>query len=229
MKILAIDTSSKLCGVCILEDCEEIFRIDRITDKSHSERLMPIIYETFSNVSFNLKDINLIVCDKGPGSFTGIRIGIATAKAFLDSLNIPAIGISSLEALAYNVNTEGLICSLLDSKNDNCYFALYELKNSEYKEIEKPQAVSISELIEILAKFNKKITFVGDGVDVFQKRISSEINNPTFSSANEINSFNLGRAGFSKYSNGISDTLLPMYLRKPQAQRQLEEKLKKGL
>ena len=130
MKILSIDTSSQTCGVCILDDLKELKRIDIITEKSHSIRLMPIIKNIFDELPFSLADIDLIVCDKGPGSFTGIRIGVATAKAFSDSLNIPLIGISSLEALAYKQHTNNKIftCSILDAKNDNCYAALYKWK-----------------------------------------------------------------------------------------------------
>lgn len=102
MKILSIETSSKICGVAVLEDTTILKEISLDNGLTHSETLMPIIKQILDNLNLSLKDIDLIVCDKGPGSFTGIRIGIATAKAFSDSLDIPSIGISSLEALCYN-------------------------------------------------------------------------------------------------------------------------------
>ena len=92
MKILSIDTSSKICGVAVLEDNNLIKEVAQDNGLTHSETLMPIIKETLEEVSLSLNDIDLIVCDKGPGSFTGIRIGVATAKAFSDSLNIQGIG-----------------------------------------------------------------------------------------------------------------------------------------
>ena len=166
MKILCIDTSSKLCGVAILDDTTLIKKIELDNGLTHSESLMPLIDQILKECNLNLNDINLLVSDIGPGSFTGIRIGIATVKAFADSLNIPCIGISSLEVLAYNVSTDGLICSTIDCKNDNCYFALYELKNGNYKVLEPPTSESISNVLDLLnSKYeNKNITFVGDGI-----------------------------------------------------------------
>ena len=134
MKILSIDTSSNICGVSILDDSNLICNLDNDTGRTHSENLMPMIKGALSKSNLTLNEIDLIVCDIGPGSFTGIRIGIATVKAFNDSLNIPCIGISSLEALAYNINNNSsLVCSILDSKNDNCYFALYERKEKLFE------------------------------------------------------------------------------------------------
>ena len=143
MKILSVTTSSNVCGISILENDKLICSLDSNTGRTHSENLMPMIDKIFKKTNLSLSDINLIVCDIGPGSFTGIRIGVASVKAFCDSLSIPCIGISSLEGLAYNVNCDGYICSLIDRKHDNCYFALYELHNGIYKQLIEPQASSI--------------------------------------------------------------------------------------
>ena len=229
MKTLAIDTSSKLCGVCILEDKKELIRIDKITNKSHSEKLMPIISDAFSKTNLDLNDIDLIVCDKGPGSFTGIRIGVATTKGFADSLNIKTIGVSSLEVLAFNVKTPGYICSIINAKNNNCYFAVYKFENNTYTQIENPQATSVEEMTKIIKKyFNKKdsntlFTFVGDGVDTFFEILNTKFSSANFSNINEINSYNLGLAGICKLENNDSSDILPLYLRKSQAER-LSEK-----
>ena len=99
------------------------------------------------------------------GSFTGIRIGIATVKAFQDSLSIPCIGVSSLESLAYLVNKNGFILSLIDCKNDNCYFALYEKRNQNYYEIVPPSADTINDALNLCNKklsHENSIYFVGD-------------------------------------------------------------------
>ena len=218
MKILCVDTSSKLCGVAILEDTTLIKKIELDNGLTHSESLMPLIKQILQECNLTLNDIDLLVSDIGPGSFTGIRIGIATVKAFADSLNIPCIGINSLETLAYNVQKDSLICSTIDCKNDNCYFALYELKNGIYKELEPPKAESISDVLDLLnTKYQKQnITFVGDGIK--ENSIS-----------NYLDIKNLGIAGFNKFvsNDKNGEEILPMYLKKPQAERQLEEKLKK--
>ena len=236
MKILSIDTSSNICGVSILEDKKLICNLDSNTGRTHSENLMPMIKDAFSKSNLSLNDINLIACDIGPGSFTGIRIGIATVKAFHDSLNIPCIGISSLESLAYNVDdNSNLVCSILDCKNSNCYFALYERRENYFEELIEPQAESIDSTIAILNSYlednfnNSSITFVGDGAENFKNQISNVFKNAIFldPKQNILNSYNLGLCGFEKYQNGISnEDILPLYLKKPQAQRLLEQRLK---
>lgn len=236
MKILSIDTSSDVCGVSILEDNNLICKLDTVTGRTHSENLMPMIDQALKQSNLELKNFDLIVCDKGPGSFTGIRIGIATAKSFHDSLEIPCIGINSLEALAYNVNDSKYICSILDCKNDNCYFALFEKTENLLENLIEPQADDISSALSILKSYcedtidNSKITFVGDGISVFKNQIKSYFENAEFVSKNLciLDSYNLGLCGYYKYKNGLlnEEELLPLYLKKPQAQRQLEEKLK---
>ena len=235
MKILSIDTSSPLCGAAILEDTKLLDKIELNNGVTHSESLMPLIKELLEKNNLELKDFGLLVCDIGPGSFTGIRIGIATVKAFSDSLNIPCIGLTSLETLAYNIKEPGLICSTIDCKNDNCYFALYENKNNsdssnvnnsfDYSILEEPCSKSREEILNLLnVKYsNKVIHFVGDGI-------------PLESTDYNLDVYNLGLAGFKKFYNNnnnnnnnnnfTSEKLLPLYLKKPQAQIQLEEKLK---
>lgn len=216
MKILCIDTSSKLCSVAILEDTRLINKIELDNGLTHSETLMPLIKKILNDSNISLKDINLLVSDIGPGSFTGIRIGVATCKAFSDSLNIPCIGISSLEVLANNVKKDGLICSTINCKNDNCYFALYELVDHVYNVIEEPCAKTVQEVLNLLnLKYsNKSIQFVGDGL-------------PLESTNCNLNVENLGIAGYRKFISrkNADEDVLPLYLKKPQAQKQLEEKL----
>lgn len=228
MKLLCIDTASNVCGVSILEDKNLICKLDTDTGRTHSENLMPMIENAFSKTSLSLKDIDLIVCDKGPGSFTGIRIGVATAKAFHDSMNIPCIGVSSLESLAYNVRNNGYICSILDCKNENCYFAVYKLNDGIYTEIIKPSADTVQNLLTILKNYEDTITFVGDGALIYQNEISLEITNACFipKDKNILDSYTLGLVGLDRYLKKDLDDVLPLYLKKPQAQRQLEKKLK---
>ena len=211
MKILSIDTASDVCGVSILENNNLIEKFDVITKESHSQRLMPII--------------DLIVCDIGPGSFTGIRIGVATVKAFCDSKDIIPIGISSLESLAYSIkNNSKIICSIINAKNDNCYFALYEKsKDNTLQTLIEPEVNSYN--LDTLD--NKVISFVGDGSKVYKDKILEIFPNSIISNEKNdiLDSYNLGLAGFDKYSSGEEiEELLPLYLKKPQAQIQLEKK-----
>ncbi len=220
MKILCIDTSSKLCSVAILENTTLINKLELDNGLTHSETLMPLIKNLLESCNLSLTDIDLLVSDVGPGSFTGIRIGVATCKAFSDSLNIPCIGISSLEVLAYNIKNDGIICSTIDCKNDNCYFALYKLQDGIYNVLEEPCAKSVDEVLDLLKKqySDKTIKFVGDGI-------------PSKSTNCYLNVENLGIAGYKKFINthNTGEELLPLYLKKPQAQKQLEAKLKENI
>lgn len=255
MKILSIDTSSNVCGVAILENTNLICKLDTNTGRTHSENLMPMIDEALKKSESKPSDINLIVCDIGPGSFTGIRIGIATAKAFSDSLSIPCVGVSSLETLAFGMmffgteqkcisqtfenkveifqNEIKYVCSIIDCKNDNCYFALYEKRNDGLITLIEPQAESVENALAILNSYCQDtlncapVAFCGDGSEVYRSTIEQSFENSIFPSSdfNVLNSEALGLAGFSKFNSGeeLKD-VLPLYLKKPQAQRQLEEK-----
>ena len=240
MKILSIDTASNICGVSILEDEKLICNLDTDTGRTHSENLMPMIEQAFNKTNLSLKNIDLITCDIGPGSFTGIRIGVATTKAFNDSLNIPCVGVSSLEALAYNlkdnINENDITCSIIDCKNNNCYFALYEKKHDIFKTLIEPQAESVEACLSILKSYcedtleNTSIYFIGDGPEIYKNIIQDTFPSAKFADTdlNNLNSYSLGLAGLNHFNNGsISEEVLPLYLKKPQAQRLLEEKEKK--
>lgn len=240
MKVLSIDSSSNICGVSILDDENLICNLDEDTGRTHSENLMPMIDNAFKKSNLHLKDIDLIVCDIGPGSFTGIRIGVATAKGFHDSLNIPLVGISSLEALAYNlrndVDDNSLVISIIDCKNDNCYFSLFEKMGNVFQALIEPQSDSIESTLSIIKTYIEDnflsippIYIIGDGSKIYEDKIKEVFENANFSKDknNLLNSYSLGIAGIKHFSNYFcEEDVLPLYLKKPQAQRQLEEKLK---
>lgn len=232
MKILAIDTSSSICSVAILEDKTVIIEKHNNDKKTHSQKLMPLIDDILKEANLSLDDIDLLACGQGPGSFTGIRIGISTVKAFADVKNIPIIGVTSLESLAYNIKQEGLIASVIDAKHDNVYFGLYELKNETYKVICEPISDSINNVIDILKQYSDKmITFVGDGSVVHQTLITNQLNNCNFASENDNiqTSISIGKSAFDKYKSSSYEpeyTLSPIYLKKSQAEINLENSKK---
>lgn len=221
MKILSIDTSSTLCAVAVLEDTILIKENILNDTKNHSEKIMPVIAQTLKEANLELKDIGLIVCDKGPGSFTGIRIGVATVMSFVDSLNLNAIGISSLECLLYNAlnkTNASYVCSLIDAKNDNVYFELFAINNNMPTSIISADCKNINELITLLNGYDN-ICFVGDGAVAHKSLLESDLNNVTFAEKNQISSYSLGLAGLNAYNSGRRNDLLPLYLRKSQAER----------
>ena len=226
MKILSIDTASNLCTVSVLENESCLKEIIVDDARNHSEKIMPVIEQVLQETNLSLNDIDLIVCDKGPGSFTGIRIGVGTVLAFRDSLNIQCVGISSLEALAYNAQNEGYICSLIDAKNNNVYYGLFELKNNEYTQIGNFEFKNIEDVVSLLKQYSSPVTFVGDGSVLYEEFIKNNLNNCNFCDKNDLSSVSLGIAGLNSFKNGKQTSLMPLYLRKSQAERALEEKLK---
>lgn len=217
MKILCIDTSSNICSIALLEDTNLIKELVISDSKTHSENLMPLVKELLDATQVSLSEINLIACDNGPGSFTGIRIGIATIKAFSEVYNIPIVSVSSLECLAYNSSSE-TICSLIDAKNNQVYCGIF---NSEHLLLEDYIADDINVVISHIEKYSN-VEFVGDGSIAHKELLTNTFPTSTFCSNNVQHATNLGKSAFYKYSTGkydSADTVLPMYLRKSQAER----------
>lgn len=216
MKILAISTSSNIASVAISNNDDCIKELNINNNKTHSETLIPLIQELLNVTKINLSDINLIACDIGPGSFTGIRIGISSVKAIAESLNIPVIDISSLEALAYNVqnSTCDVICSLIDARNNEVYSGVFD---KDYNLLEDYLADNINVVCKILNKYTNVI-FVGDGAEVHQNLLTIK----NFSYDNVIHAKNICKCAYYKYKNNYTktpDLLTPLYLRKSQAER----------
>ena len=214
MLILGISTSSNIASVALSKDAECIKELNINNNKTHSETLLPLINELLSETNIKLQDINLIACDNGPGSFTGIRIGISTVKAIAESLNIPVIAVSSLEGLAYNIHDSECICSLIDARNNQVYCGLFD---SNHTLIGNYMADDINTILTVINQ-NKDILFVGDGAVAHKGLLN--INN--FRSDNLLHAKNINLCAFNKFSKGeilSADSILPMYLRKSQAER----------
>ena len=214
MLILGISTSSNIASVALSKDAECIKELNINNNKTHSEKLLPLINELLSETNIKLQDINLIACDNGPGSFTGIRIGISTVKAIAESLNIPVIAVSSLEGLAYNIHDSECICSLIDARNNQVYCGLFD---SNHTLIGNYMADDINTILPVINQ-NQGISFVGDGA--VAHKVLLNIND--FKSDNLLHAKNINLCAFNKFSKGeilSADSILPMYLRKSQAER----------
>lgn len=223
MKILAVDTSSKICAVAILEDSNTIDEIKLDNGKTHSENLMPILKEVLEKNNITLDKIDLIAVSVGPGSFTGIRIGIASIKSIAEVYKLPVASVTSLETLARNIETEDAdttIVSLIDAKNNQVYAGFfdnqYNLKEDEY-------ADDINVILEKASKYNKFV-FVGDGAKIHEELIKNKFANKeiVFAENNSQSAINTGKLGYKKFLESNlknADTILPIYLRKSQAER----------
>ena len=234
MKILSIDTSSKICSVSILEDTDLIIEKHIDNELTHSQKLMPLIDEILKENNIELSDLDLFACSIGPGSFTGVRIGVSTVKAFNDVTNIPIVSVSSLESLAYNTLNSNykkdakLVLSIIDAKNDNVYYGLFKRDEDNFECVEELDAKNIDEMIEILKKYHSSpILFVGDGAEKHQYHLLKHFSKATFveDKYNKQTSVSVGKAGYYHYINGNygdSNSITPLYLRKSQAERALE-------
>lgn len=228
MKILSLDTASDICSVCLLENDNVLLNKNINDKKTHSEKLMPLIKEVLDESNLNLTDIDLLAVNKGPGSFTGIRIGISTVKAFSDTLNIPALGISSLESLANNINLTGLVAVLIDAKNDNVYYGLFKKQENLYIPIGDFLAEHISVVLDSLSNFSEKITFLGNGSIIHKDLLHNKLKENAIFLDEKYSIPNAISIGKSAYYHFIKTdikncNLSPMYLKKSQAERALED------
>ncbi len=218
MKILAIDTSSKICSVALLENDNLIDKNELEDGKTHSENLMPLLDELLKRNKTDIKQINLISCSVGPGSFTGIRIGVATVKPIAEVLNIKIASVTSLETLARNVEENGTIVSLIDARNNQVYCGIFD---RDYNKKEEYLADDINNVIEHIEKYSNVIC-VGDGAELHKKLLNEKIENVKFVENNKELAENVGKIAYKKYlENNLcsADTLVPIYLRKSQAER----------
>ncbi len=227
MKILSVDTSSNVASVAITDDEKLICEITVNTKKTHSQMLMPMIDSALKQAELEISDIDLIVSANGPGSFTGLRIGVSAVKGIAHALDIPVVGVSILEAMAYNLPfCKYLISPIMDARRDQVYNAIYEWENEEILEVKAPRALSIEELTDELLKSGKKVVFLGDGVKVHREFIKEKMGDKAlFAPVSALEQKASGLAAAAKNKKAVSCyELSPTYLRKPQAERELEEK-----
>ena len=231
MIVLSIDSSSKVATVAILKDDVLLGEYILNDKREHSVILMPLIENLLKECNLSIDDIDGYVVSKGPGSFTGLRIGMATIKGMSFGNNKPYISISSLDALAYNlISFNGIICPIMDALRENVYTALYKNNNDSLEKIMDYTALDIDELVNLLKDKNEEVIFVGDGLYKHKKYICDNFPKAHFAPVhlNIIRASSLGELGLNLLKHGICDdsNSAPIYLKKPQAERELERRLK---
>ena len=217
MKNLAIDTSSEVCGVSLLEDDKLIDDNSLNNGRTHSENLMVLVKDILERNNVDLSQIGLISCVVGPGSFTGIRIGISSVKAMAEVYNIKIASITSLEVLAKSLNSKTNV-AIIDARNDQVYCGIFD-ENRDL--LEDYIADDINTAITKMSKYTG-IEVCGNGAEKFKSLILEKIPEAKFSGENLQKAENAGKVGFEKYLKNelvTADTVLPIYLRKSQAER----------
>ncbi|MGB4125250.1 MAG: tRNA (adenosine(37)-N6)-threonylcarbamoyltransferase complex dimerization subunit type 1 TsaB, partial [Dethiobacteria bacterium] len=177
--ILGIDTTTLACSVALLDDEALLAEFTLNIRKTHSERLMPLIDALLKESSIEREQLQAVAVAAGPGSFTGIRIGVSTARALAQGLAIPAVGVSTLQALAEAVPSPGaLICPLLDARRNELYSALYRREPAPPRSLElliPPAAVELGPFTERLKRYGEPIIFVGEGLAAHGPALASAL------------------------------------------------------
>ena len=231
MKILAIDTSGASLSVAVLEDEKVISDFYINTGLTHSETLAPLIDLAIKNSKINVSDIDLFAATVGPGSFTGLRIGIATVKAMALVTEKNCVAVSTLEAFAYACKDfEGYICSCIDARHGEVYNAIFKSESGILRRVTEDRAISIENLKNELKKLKCKIKLVGDCCKICYNEFLGENIEISLGYSRHIDAKSVGYIAFEKYHNdkAISpDQLNPKYLKLSQAERLLKEKRSK--
>lgn len=226
MKILALDTTGLVASVALLDENKTIAEFTTNYKKTHSQTIMPMVEYLKNMVDLDLSTIDYIACACGPGSFTGLRIGAATAKGLAHGLNIPIIPVPTLDALAYNMQGCGsIIVPIMDARRNQVYSAIYYCNNN-LNRVSEYMAQDIDEVISKVLEINENAVFLGDGVPVFKEKIEQY---KTFSiapvSANMQRAACVGAVALTMTDKAVQcNEFEIMYLRKSQAERELEEK-----
>lgn len=233
MKILAIDSSGLVASVAILDEDNLIAEYTINYKKTHSQTLLPMLDEIVKMTETDLSSVDAIAVAKGPGSFTGLRIGAATVKGLALALKKPIIGIPTLEGLAMNLyHCEGLICPLMDARRNQVYTGIYQYQDDGLKVVKEQAAVGIEEIIESLNAIGEKVVFLGDGVLVYREIIQEKMKIPYTFAPSHVNKQRASAVGFraidylkdEKYEDAGKFEL--DYLRLSQAERERMEKKK---
>lgn len=227
MNILAIDTSALTATAAVLADDILLGEISTTTRLTHSQTIMPMIDELLKKVSLDISDIDLFACSQGPGSFTGLRIGIGTVKGLAYGLGKKVVGVSTLEALAHNIAfTDCVISPIMDARRGQVYNALYKYNNGVLECKEAPRALSVEELC---SELTERTIFVGDGVKVYREKISALLGEKALFAPPQHCLQRAGSVAYAAINNEAVDAaeLTAVYLRKPQAERERENEERK--
>lgn len=233
MKILALDSSGIVASVAVIEDDTLLAEYTVNYKKTHSQTLLPMLDEIVKMTELELESIDAIAVAAGPGSFTGLRIGSATAKGLGLALKKPLVAVPTVDALAYNLyDAQGLICPIMDARRKQVYTGIYRYEDHKLATVKDQMAVGIEELLSMLNEMQEPVTFLGDGVPVFKDIIAEKLNVPySFAPAHlsRQRAGAVGALGVLYVKEGRTETAAehkPDYLRVSQAERERAGKLK---
>lgn len=235
MKLLAIEASGTVAGVCYYEDAKIVAEYMTDFKMTHSQTLLPMMDEMTKRIGLDLKTVDAIAVSGGPGSFTGLRIGSATAKGLAFALDKPIVNVPTLDAMAFGcTGFEGVVCPMMDARRNQVFAGFYHtgLRKEDFAVRQPAFADDIDAVLEQAAKFGGKIAFVGDGASLHEEKIRRKIPEAVFfpEFMNRQKACFVASLGAVMYERGEvekAEDHKPEYLRKSQAEREREERLKR--
>lgn len=231
MIILAIESSGMVASAAVVEENKVLAEFSVNNKKTHSQTLLPMISVLRKTLELELSDLDAVAVSKGPGSFTGLRIGSATAKGLALALEKPVVEVSSLEAMAYQVfGTDALICPMMDARRAQVYTSLFTFEGERFTRVTQDAPMSVEDRIAEVNRLGKTVIFLGDGVPVYETQIRTGCTVPFLFAPPYMNRQRSAALGllaveYAKQGKMVdADMHRPEYLRLSQAERERMEK-----
>lgn len=235
MKILAIDSSGLAATVALL--CDDVLTGEYTihNKKTHSQTLLPMIDAMMQMAATDVKELDAIAVAAGPGSFTGLRIGASTAKGLAQVLDIPIIGVPTLEGLAFNLEgADALACPMMDARRQQAYFGIYDVSSVRPAPVCGQAAAPVQEVIQKVNEIGRPVIFLGDGAPVFKEQLEQGVQVPFRMAADSVRYQRassvaaLGKLALAESKGMRAEQFAPVYLRKSQAERERMENISSG-
>ncbi len=233
MLILAFETSAKAAGVALMEDGKLLGESYQNTGLTHSQTLMVMAEDLMKQCGVCVADVTAVAVAAGPGSFTGVRIGVAAAKGFAWGAELPCCGVSTLEAMALGLGVwQGYVCPVMDARRSQVYQALFHVDCGNYTRIREDRAISLQELGEDIQNLSEPIFLVGDGSQLCYNTLLGKVPSLVLPAEHRMHQRGSGVAlaamRMLREGAACSGTeLVPNYLRLSQAERERNEKMQK--
>ena len=230
MLILAFESSARPASVALLRDGCLLSQYSQCSALTHSRTLLPMAEDMLKNAELTIGDVDLFAVAHGPGSFTGVRIGVSTVKGLAWAANKPCVGVSTLEAMAWHgLAAGGVVCPVMDARRSQVYNALFEIRDGRPVRLCEDRPIALEELAPQLKELDRPAFLVGDGAAITAKYLESA--GIPFRTAPENlvwqSAWGVAMAAADK-TPGTADSLLPVYLRLSQAERERQERMNAG-
>ena len=227
MLILAFESTAKAASAALVRDGKLVSQYSQCSGLTHSRTLLPMGEDMLKNAELTLQDVDLIAVAHGPGSFTGVRIGVSMVKGLAWAADKPCVGVSTLEAMAWHgLAAGGLICPVMDARRSQVYNALFRMEDGRPVRLTEDRPIALTELAEELRAYKERVFRVGDGAELSFRTLSA-LGLPCDLAPENLrmqSAWGVAMAAMDK-EPGSADSLLPVYLRLSQAERERQERL----